>query len=229
MGRFSRFVKMTNDKALQKLQDSTILILGLGGVGGYAVEALARSGVGHFILIDFDVIDETNINRQIIALTSTIGQKKTEAFKTRILDINPCCQVDCYDMFYSDENKDNIFLGKIDYVIDACDTISSKKVLILECLKRKIPLISSMGTGNKFDPSKLYIDDIRKTSNDPLAKILRKWVKNEGIKDKIKVLCSHEVPKKINSHKPGSSAFVPSSAGLLMASYVVCDIIKEIK
>ena len=227
MSRFVRFQKMITEENWQRLQNSTVLVIGLGGVGGYVIEALARSGIGSFILVDYDRIDETNINRQIIALTSTIGRQKTEVWKERIKDINPDCQVVLYNMFYQENTKDTPFQEKVDYVIDACDTIASKKLIILECVKRKIPLISCMGTGNKLDPSQLYLADIRKTDYDPLARILRKWVKEEQIKEKILVLCSHEQPIKTNQRAPLSSAFVPSSAGLLIASCVIKDLLKE--
>ncbi len=227
MARFVRFQKMITNDNWKCLQRSTVLVVGVGGVGGYAVEALARSGVGKLILVDDDIVDETNINRQLIALTSTLGMKKTAAWRKRIQDINPLCRVVLYDMFYQTENKDVIFQEPIDYVIDACDTIESKKLLILECLQRKIPILSCMGTGNKLDPSQLYIADIRKTNYDPLARILRKWVKEEKIKEKILVLCSHEQPIKTDGRTPASSAFVPSSAGLLIASYVVCDLFNK--
>lgn len=224
---FARLEKMIGEEKMEILKNKTILILGVGGVGGYVAEALARSGIGKLILVDFDAIELTNINRQVIALHSTIGRKKVEVFKERIQDIHPLCEVLTYDLFYQEENKNILFENEIDYVVDACDTIESKKLIIKECLKRKIPFISSMGTGNKFDPSKLYITDIRKTINDPLARILRKWVKEERIKEKITVLSSSELPIKTKDRTPGSTAFVPPSAGLLIASKVVCDLIEE--
>ncbi len=225
MTRFSRFIKMTSKEALEHLQHKTVLVLGLGGVGGYVVEALARSGIGHLILVDYDTVEESNINRQIIALTSTLGKKKTEILKQRVHEINPDCIVTCYDLFYQEENKDVIFQNSIDYIVDACDTIQSKKLIILECLHRKIPFISCMGTGNRLDPSKLCIEELRKTEGDPLARILRKWANDSKIKEKIWVLSSHELPIKVSSRTPGSSAFVPSSAGILIASHLVREMI----
>lgn len=227
MSRFSRFIKVVGEEKFNKVRNATILILGVGGVGGHVVESLARSGVGKLILVDYDTVDESNINRQIIALNSTIGRKKIEVFKERILDINPSCQVVLYDMFYEDKNKEVIFKEEIDYVVDACDTVASKKNIILECQKRNIPFISCMGTGNKLDPSKLYITDIRKTDIDPLARVLRKWVKDNKIKGKIDVLCSSEVPTKIHDRVPGSTSFVPSGAGLLIASFVIRNIMER--
>lgn len=224
---FNRLEKMLGKEKVEILKEKRVLVLGVGGVGGYVVEALARSGIGSLVLVDYDTVDITNINRQIIALHSTIGRKKIDVLSERVLDINPNCEVITYDLFYQEDTKDKISFEKIDYVVDACDTINSKKLIILECLKRSIPFISSMGTGNKLDPSKLYITDIRKTNIDPLARILRKWVKDEKIKGKIKVLCSDELPIKISDRTPGSSAFVPSSAGLLIASEVVLDLISK--
>ena len=227
MSRFSRFIKVIGENDFNKINNSSVLIVGLGGVGGYVVESLARSGIGKLILVDYDTVDESNINRQIIALSSTVGRKKTEVFKQRILDINPNCEVVLYDIFYEDANKDVIFENKIDYVVDACDTVSSKKSLILECLNRNIPFVSCMGTGNKMDPSKFYITDIRKTDIDPLARVLRKWVKDEKIRGKINVLSSSEVPVKTHDRTLGSTSFVPPTAGLMIAGYVINNIIKK--
>lgn len=217
---------ITKEKA-DKLKQSTVLVLGIGGVGGYVVEALARCFIGTLILVDYDMIDKSNINRQIIAMHSTIGKKKTEEFKKRIKDINPNCNVVIHNIFYEDKNKEVIFDRKIDFVVDACDSIKSKQIMINECLKRKIKIISSMGTGNKLDPTKFEITDIRKTSYDPIAKILRKWIKNEKIKEKIPVLYSKEVPIKTNTTTIGSISFVPSTAGLYLASYVVRTLIEK--
>lgn len=209
------------------LKNKKVLVLGCGGVGGYAVEALVRSGIGTIIIVDFDIIDDTNINRQIIALESTIGMKKVDVLESRILDINKNCNVIKIDQFIDCDNLEKLFSTPIDYFIDACDTISTKKSVVKECLKRKIPFISCMGTGNRFDPSKLKIMDIRETMNDPIARIMRKFIKDEKIKDKIVVLSSKEIPVKTGDRMPGSTAFVPSSAGLLIASYVVKRFIEK--
>ena len=227
MPRFDRLVKMIGEDSLQSIQSKTVLVLGCGGVGGYVVEGLVRSGIGSIIIVDFDVIDETNINRQIIALTSNIGRKKVDVLEERVHDIHPDCKVIKYDDFILDENIDILFQNKIDYLVDACDTMSTKKKVILECLNRKIPFISSMGTGNKLDPTCLQIIDIRKTVNDPLARILRKFIKDQKINDKVMVLSSIELPVKTGDRIPGSSAFVPSSAGLLIASYIIREFIKK--
>ena len=224
--RFSRFEKIIGKDKLDIIKTKTILVLGCGGVGGYVVESLIRSGIENIIIVDFDKIDETNINRQIIALTSTIGKLKVDVLEERIKDINPNCNVIKISDFINKDNIDLLFNNKIDYLVDACDTIETKKQIIKECLKRNIPFICSMGTGNKLDPSKLEIVDIRKTNNDPLARIIRKFVKDEKISKKIMVLSSKEIPIKTHDRTPGSSAFVPSSAGLLISSYIIKDLIK---
>lgn len=223
----TRLELLITKEKVDKLKQSTVLILGIGGVGGYVVEALARCFIGTIILVDYDTIDESNINRQIIAMHSNIGKKKTEEFKKRILDINPNCNVVIHNIFYEEENKEVVFDQKIDFVVDACDSMKSKQIIIEECLKRKIKFISSMGTGNKLDPTKFEITDIRKTSYDPIAKKIRKWVKENRIKEKIPVLYSKEIPIKIDTSTIGSISFVPSTAGLFLASYVVNHLINE--
>ena len=209
------------------LNKKCVLILGVGGVGGYVAEALARSNVGRLILVDFDIVDETNINRQVIALESTIGMKKVDVLEERIKDINSGCEVVKIDKFIDLENIDELFSYNIDYFVDACDTMTVKKAVIKKCIEKNIPFISSMGTGNKLDPSKLEIVDIRKTINDPLAKVIRKFVKDEKINKKVMVLSSNELPIKTGDRTPGSTAFVPASAGLLIASYVVRQFIQK--
>ncbi len=221
--RFSRFETLIGDDNLLFLKNKSVLILGCGGVGSFVCEALARSGIGTLIIVDYDRVDITNINRQLIALDSTIGQFKVDVMKKRIHDISPECRVISICEFIDSEHLHLLFEKNVDYVVDACDTVSTKKAILLECIKRNIPIISSMGTGNKLDPSKLEIIDIRKTINDPLARIMRKFVKDEKISQKVMVLSSRELPIKIHQRTPGSSAFVPSSAGLLIASYIVRD------
>ena len=227
--RFSRLSKVIGEDSVELLNKKCVLILGVGGVGGYVCEGLVRSGIGTVILVDFDVVDETNINRQIIALESTVGMKKVDVLEQRVKDINSECVVIKIDKFITEDEVCNLFNEKIDYFVDACDTIGTKKMVIKECLKRKVPFITSMGTGNKLDPSKLEIVDIRKTINDPLARIMRKFVKDEKINSKVMVLSSSEVPVKIGERTPGSTAFVPASAGLLIASYVVSQLISTKK
>ena len=206
------------------LKEKTILVLGLGGVGGYVVESLARCGIGHLILVDYDIVDITNINRQIIALHSTIGKKKTECFKERIRDINPNIIVDTLDIFYCDENKDIIFNEKIDYIIDCCDSLNSKKTIITEAFKRNIPIISSMGTGNKFHPELFSITKLKKTAYDPLARKLRYLLRDNKELLDVDVLYSKEIPQKVDK-KIGSISYVPSSAGLLITSFVINKIL----
>lgn len=223
----SRLEKIIGTDKINILKNKSVLVLGCGGVGGYVVEALARSGIGTLILVDFDKIDKSNINRQIIALNSTVGKLKVDVLEDRIKDINKDIKVIKISEFIDDKNFDILFNNKIDYFVDACDTMITKKMVIKECLKRKIRFISSMGTGNKLDPSKLEICKLEDTVNDPLARVLRKFVKDEKIKSKIMVLSSREIPIKTGDRTPGSSAFVPSSAGLLIASYIVREFIKK--
>ena len=225
--RFSRLEKVIGEDNVSLINNKCVLILGVGGVGGYVAEALARSNIGKLILVDFDVVDESNINRQIIALESTIGMKKVDVLEKRIKEINSGCEVIKIDRFIDLDNYLELFEYNIDYFVDACDTMTVKKAVIKECIKRKINFISSMGTGNKLDPSKLEIVDIRKTVNDPLAKVIRKFVKDEKINGKVMVLSSTELPVKTGERTPGSTAFVPASAGLLIASYVVRQFIKK--
>ena len=225
--KFSRLEKLIGKENINILKNTRVLILGVGGVGGYVVESLARSGIGTLILVDFDIIDITNINRQIIALDSTIGLKKVDVLEKRIKDINENCQVIKVDKFIDKNNINELFKYKFDYLVDACDSVPTKEQVIIECLKRNINFISSMGTGNKFDPSKLEICDIRKTYNDPLAKIIRKFVKDNKINKKVTVLSSTELPVKLHDKTPGSTSFVPPSAGLLIASYIVRKIIEK--
>ena len=224
--KFSRLEKVIGKDNLKKLQNKSVLILGCGGVGGYTCEALARSGIGTLILVDFDKVDESNINRQIIALNSTVGKIKVDVLEKRIKDINDKCKVIKVKEFITPDNIDILFEYKIDYFVDACDFVPTKKAIITECLKRKVKFISCMGTGNKLDPSKLEIIDIRKTVNDPLARIMRKFIKDEKITSKVMVLSSKELPIKTGESTPGSTAFVPSSAGLLIASYIVREFVK---
>ena len=225
--KFSRLEKVIGSLNVNDLSKKSVLVLGVGGVGGYVVESLARSNIGTLILVDYDKVEESNINRQIIALNSTIGRSKVDVLEERIKDINSGCKVIKIDKFIDDNNYLELFDNSIDYFVDACDTVLVKKLVIKECLKRNIPFISSMGTGNKLDPSKLVITDIRKTVNDPLARILRKFVRDEKINKKVMVLTSSELPIKTKDRTPGSTAFVPSSAGLLIASYIVRSFIKK--
>lgn len=227
MPRFDRLEKIIGTRGLGCLNKKTVLVLGCGGVGGYTVEALARSNIGTLILVDFDLIDETNINRQIIALNSTIGRSKVDVLEERVRDINDKCKIIKVSKFIDKDNIKELFNYKIDFFVDACDTVSTKLEVIKLCLEKKIKFISSMGTGNKLDPSKLEITDIWKTNNDPLARVMRRKVKDAKIKGKVKVLTSTELPVKTKDRTPGSSAFVPSIGGLMIAGYVVNCFLKE--
>lgn len=226
MDQFERLKLLINNDNFNKIQNTKVLVIGLGGVGSYVVESLIRSGIKDIIIVDFDKIDITNLNRQLMTNLDNIGKLKVDEIEKRILSINKNVHIKKISEFIDESNYLKIFDEKIDYLIDAQDCTSTKKLLIKECLKRKIKFITCCGTGNKFNPSKLQIIDIRKTSYDPLAKVLRTWVNKEKIKGKILCCCSTEKPVKINSKIIGSTSFVPSSAGLLITSYVINDIIK---
>lgn len=206
---------------IEKLKNSTVLIIGLGGVGGYALESIVRSGIENLIIVDADTIESSNLNRQLISLHSTIGMKKVDAFEKRILDINPTAKIKKIDKFITEENINILFEQKVDYLIDACDTVPTKKIIIKECIKRNIPMISCMGMGRKLDISKIKVQDIRKTSYDPIAKKIRKMVNEDKIKEKIMVVSSTEQPI-INTKKHiSSNSFVPAVAGINCASYII--------
>lgn len=234
---FKREEYLIGKENIHKLQQAKVLIFGVGGVGGYVCEALARSGIGSMTLVDHDTVSESNINRQIIALHSTVGQYKVDAMKQRIFDINPECMVETKKTFFLPENQDEFKFEEYDYIIDCIDTISAKIQIICEATCNKIPVISSMGAGNRLDPTKISICDIYKTSYDPLSKVMRRELKKRNIK-KCKVAFSNEIAQKpqfidekelLESHKrsiPGSSAFVPAAFGLVIASEVVKDLIR---
>lgn len=221
---------------LEKLKNAKIIVFGVGGVGGYVVEGLIRSGVENIAVVDKDTVNITNINRQIIALHSTIDRPKVDVIEERILDINNSCKVTKYNMFYLPENKDLINLSNYDYVIDCIDTVTAKISIIEECYKNNIPIISCMGMGNKINPLDIKIADINKTSTCPLARTIRYELRKRNIK-KLKVCYSTEVPFKtdiendegINKKIPGSVSFVPSVAGLVIAGEVIKDICGIIK
>ena len=224
--RFSRSELIFGETALKKLSHTRVAVFGLGGVGGYALEALARAGVGEIDIIDSDTVDVTNINRQLIALTSTVGMKKTEIFRNRIKDINPDCRVNVHDVFYLPERAEEFEFDKFDYVVDAIDTVTAKIDLAVRCTEKGIPIISSMGTGNKLDPSTLQVADISKTHTCPLAKSVRKRLRMAGIEKGVAVVFSTESPIFASKEAvPGSMVFVPASAGLLIASHIVRKLI----
>lgn len=227
MNQFERLELLVHEKIVD-IYNKTVLIIGLGGVGSYAVEALVRSGISNLIIVDNDTISLTNLNRQLMAYHSNIGNFKTDEIEKRILSINPNANITKITEFIDMSNINKLFETHVDYVVDACDTLMVKLELIRICKKKDIKLISSMGTGNKMDPSKLKIMDIRKTSYDPLAKKIRKMVKDEKINGKVMVVCSDEEGKvKIDKVIP-SNSFVPATAGLLCASYVINDIVGDI-
>lgn len=211
---------------LNKIQNKTILIIGLGGVGSYALETLVRTGINKFIIVDGDKVDNSNLNRQLMSLTNNIGLNKTDVWEDRIKLINPSCKVIKITEFITKDNLNLLFNEKIDYVIDACDTLDTKKEIIKYCLKNKIKFISSMGMANRINSSYIKQSYLDKTKNDPLAKKLRNIIKKENIKGKIPVVYSEELP--IKNNKLGSLAHVVATAGLCIANYIINDILKEV-
>ena len=224
---FSRAELLLGEEALEKLRSARVALFGIGGVGSFAAEALARGGVGHITLVDGDTVSITNINRQLIALHSTVGKEKTAVMAERIADISPETEVETYPVVYGAGNRDLLDFSTYDYVIDAIDTVTSKLILIEEAKKAGVPVISCMGTGNKFHPERFEVTDISKTSVCPLAKVMRKELKVRGIKN-VKVVYSKEEPQKPAASTetgkrqiPGSLSFVPPVAGLLLAGEVI--------
>lgn len=246
--QFSRTELLIGSQAMGRLADARVAIFGIGGVGGYVCEALARSGVGAFDLVDNDIIDITNLNRQIIATTKTLGMDKVEVMKERILEINPQARVRTYRCFYLPENSDAFPMEEYDYIVDAMDTVTAKIELIMRAREKGIPVISCMGTGNKLDPSALCITDLCKTKVCPLARVMRRELKKRGI-HKLKVLYSEEIPIRrytdsflekgpgdpacadgqgrdhIRRGIPGSISYVPAAAGLMIGGEVIKDLI----
>lgn len=241
MEQFSRTERLFGSDNMDKLRNARVAVFGIGGVGGFTVEALVRSGVGHIELIDHDTVALSNLNRQIIATHATVGRDKVDVMKERILSINPNAEVICHKCFFLPENKEDFDFSKYTYVVDAVDTVTAKLTIIEEAKKANVPVISSMGTGNKLDPTKFEVADISKTSVCPLAKVMRKKLKNRGISH-VKVVYSKEdaikpsyfmdsaqetesvgTPQKRRS-TPGSVSFVPSVAGLIIAGEVIKDI-----
>lgn len=249
LNQFSRTELLFGKEAMDKLQNSRVAVFGIGGVGGYVCEALVRSGVYHFDLIDDDQVCLTNLNRQIIATRKTVGQYKVDVMRERILEINPDADVSVHKCFFLPENADEFPFEKYDYVVDAVDTVTAKIELVMKAQEKGVPIISSMGAGNKLDPSAFKVADIYKTRVDPLARVMRREMKKRGVK-KLKVVYSEEDPKRPiedmavscrnncicppgAQHKcterrdiPGSTAFVPSVAGLIIAGEVIKDLIK---
>ncbi len=232
--QFERTRYIIGDDLQNKIFKSKVVVVGVGGVGSHAAESLARAGIGEIVLIDSDVFDVTNLNRQLPATQKTIGKSKVEVMKERILDINPKCIVTTYQTFIDKDNLHLIYSEKPDYLIDAIDNLNSKYELIKMCLDKQIKFISSMGTGNKLDPTRFTITDITKTSYDPIARIIRNRLRKERIKGKVPVVFSNESPRKTNQvvapgekKVPGSISFVPSVAGYIATSYVIRKILGE--
>lgn len=233
---FSRSALLLDDTGIARLAESTVAIFGIGGVGGHVVEALARCGVGRFVLVDNDQVSITNINRQIVATTKTVGMDKVVVMKDRILEINPDAHVEIHKCFFLPENADEFDFASYTYVVDAVDTVTAKLAIIKKAKEAKVPVISSMGTGNKLDPTRFEVADIYDTSVCPLARVMRTECKKRGIKE-LKVVYSKEeamkpkgeINEKIPDGKraiPGSVSFVPSVAGLIIAGEVIKDIVK---
>ncbi len=231
--KFMRTGLLLGEAGLEKLAGARVAVFGIGGVGGHAVEALARSGVGHLELTDRDVVSISNINRQIIATTKTLGQYKTQVMKERILEINPEAEVNIHNCFFLPETTEEFDFRKYDYVVDAVDTVTAKIELVLKAQEAGVPIISSMGAGNKLEPWRFEVADIYETSVCPLARVMRRELKKRGVR-KLKTVYSREEPRKLliqvsdQSGKiiPGSTAFVPSAAGLILAGEVVKDLIR---
>lgn len=226
MSQFERFELLVKDK-INDIKNKKVLVIGLGGVGSYAIEALIRSGISDITIVDNDTISITNLNRQLMTYQNNIGKYKTDEIEKRILSINPKCKIKKVTKFITLDNINELFNDDYDYIVDACDTVTIKLELIRISKRKNIKLISCMGTGNKMDPTKLKIMDIRKTSYDPLAKIIRKMIKSEKINGKVMVVCSDEVGYTNVKDIIPSNSFVPATAGLLCASYIINDIVGD--
>lgn len=221
--QFHRTERLIGQEAVKKLNNARVIVFGVGGVGSYVCEALARAGIGTMEIVDKDVVDITNINRQLIALHSTIGKPKVEVCRNRLLDINPAMEVTARQCFYLPEKSDEFDFSRYDYVVDAIDNVTAKLDIICKAKEAGVPVISSMGTGNKLDPMAFKIADIEKTKVCPLAKVMRKELRKRGVSG-VKVVYSEEEPADTESRTPASISFVPSAAGLLIAKAVIEDL-----
>ncbi|MDI9540719.1 MAG: tRNA threonylcarbamoyladenosine dehydratase [Bacillota bacterium] len=224
----SRTINMIGKEKFNLIQSKTVMVIGLGGVGGYACETLVRSGIQRIIIIDNDKVDVSNINRQIIATKEAIGKRKTDMMKERLLSINPKAEIISYDVFFCQDNIEELFSEKVDYVVDAIDTISSKVVLWKYCLGNNIKIISSLGMAKRLNPQKVFITKLSKTENDPMAKALRSLARKNDIALDIPVVFSKEKPFEISETKKeslGSMMFVPATAGIMCGYYIINDII----
>ena len=220
---YTRTEAMLGTEAVERLKAARVAVIGVGGVGGFATEALARAGVGSITVLDADKVVPSNLNRQIIATQKTVGMLKVDAIKQRIVDINPDVLVETLPFFYDDSTADRIDLAQFDYVLDCIDSVRSKLLLIEKAVSSGTPIIASMGAGNKLDPTRFRIVDISKTHTDPLAKVIRTELKKRGISH-LKVVWSDEPAVKVGSRTPASVSFVPSAAGIIMAGEVIKDI-----
>ncbi len=223
---FQRTAKLIGEEACQKLSEAGVLVFGVGGVGSYVCEALVRAGIGAIEIVDKDTIDRTNINRQLIALNSTVGRAKVDVERERLKDINPEIEIEVRRIFYTPESASEFDFSRYDYVVDAVDNVTAKIDIICRCKEAGVPVISSMGTGNKLDPLAFKVSDIEDTKVCPLAKIVRKELRKRGIRG-IKAVYSEEEPVNTGGRAPASISFVPSAAGLLIASEVIKDLIKK--
>ena len=226
--QFDRTKLLIGEEKLNILQNSSVAVFGIGGVGSYVCESLVRSGIGTITIIDFDKVDITNLNRQIIALNSTIGKLKVSVMKDRLLDINPNLIINTYECFVSKETINDFDFSKYDYVVDAIDNVTGKLLIIENCLKNNTKIISSLGTANKLDPTKLVLTDISKTHTCPLAKVMRLELRKREI-NHLDVLFSTELPTKNDSNILGSMSYLPSIGGLLISSKVILNLINEKK
>lgn len=226
MEQYARILKLIDEDKLKTIQEKNIIIVGVGGVGGFALEALVRLGIKNITIIDNDIVDITNLNRQIISNHEVLGQDKVEIALQRALSINPNGNFRGVNVFLNQDNLVEFIPNDSDYILDCCDTVTTKIALIKYAKEMNIPIICAMGTGNRLDPSKILVTDIYKTNNDPLAKIMRRLCKDNKIK-KLKVVTSMELPIKTHDRTPGSTPFVPSVAGIFMASYIVNEWLKE--
>ncbi len=231
--RFSRLEALIGKDSLDKIKSKNMIVFGVGGVGGFVVESLARSGLEKLTIVDNDVVDETNINRQIIATSDSLGKSKVEIMKERVISINPNAQILAIQKFYLPENEEEFDLSKYDYVIDCVDTVSAKLSIICRAKSLGVPVITALGAGNKLDPTKLVVSDISKTEYDPLAKVIRKELRSRGIKG-VKAVYSSESSSKVvvdsndyGRHSPASAIFVPSTMGILIAKTVIDDLLAQ--
>ncbi len=234
MSMLERSIPLLREDGIEKLNNASVIVFGVGGVGSWCAEALVRSGIGKIAVVDGDIVSETNRNRQLIALNSTISKSKADVCAERLRDINENCVVTPINLFYSQETKDEIDLSQYDYIADCIDTVTSKLLLIKEAKEKNIPIISSMGTGNRLDPSKIIVTDVFSTSGDPLSRVMRKELRSRGI-ESLKVVCSTEEPKSCCEGRneetkratPSSAVFVPATAGLRIGFEIVTEIVAK--